>query len=106
MIIKKIPGLFLGKGDRLRVSLGKEEDGDQGNGGNSLPSRAELEELEKERGGNGALKKLTELCSDLLKIQIPFFSKKMKENSTNMRLIIDLYCKYPKQVTPLTLSPL
>lgn len=106
MIIKKIPGLFLGRGDRLRVSLGKEEEGDQGSAGNSLPSRAELEELEREKGGSGALKKLTELCIDLLKIQIPFFSKKMKENSTNMRLIIDLYCKYPREVAPLTMSPL
>lgn len=42
----------------------------------------------------------------MLKIQIPFFSKKMKENAANMRLIIDLYCKFPKEVPPVVLSPL
>ena len=71
----------MGKEGKIRVSFNKEEEGqEQGNSGNSLPSRLELEELEKERGGSGvaALKKLTELCIDLLKIQIPFFSKKMK----------------------------
>ena len=62
MIIKKIPALFMGKEGKIRVSFNKEEEGqEQGNTGNSLPSRVELEELEKERGGSGvaALKKLT-----------------------------------------------
>ena len=42
------------------------------------------------------VKELTELCYDLLKIQIPFFSKKMKESANNMRMIVDIYCQMPK----------
>lgn len=57
-------------------------------------------------GSDGTLRTLTELCYDLLKIQIPFFSKKMKENSANMRMIIDIYCKYPRTRPPQVLSPL
>ena len=52
----------MGKEGKIRVSFNKEEEGqEQGNTGSSLPSRVELEELEKERGGSGvaALKKLT-----------------------------------------------
>jgi hypothetical protein len=67
-----------------------------------------MDELEKEVGGTSVaiLRKLTELCFDLLKIQIPFFSKKMKENAANMRLIIDIYCKFPKETQPIQLSRL
>lgn len=89
LIIKKIPTLF----------LAREEEGGQG-----MPSREELDRLESD--SSGAMRKLTELCYDLLKIQIPFFSKKMKENTANMRMIIDIYCKYPRSTTPRQLSNL
>lgn len=87
LIIKKIPSLF----------LPRSED-------NALPSREEIDSLEE--GRSGILRKLTELCYDLLKIQIPFFSKKMKENTANMRMIIDIYCRYPPQPPPQVYSPL
>ncbi len=70
-----------------------------------MPSKEELEQFDK-KGGSGTLKKLTELCYDLLKIQIPFFSKKMKENTTNMKMIIDIYCKYPRCNPPKKMSNL
>lgn len=52
------------------------------------------------------MRRLTELCYDLLKIQIPFFSKKNKESMANMRMIIDIYCKFPKIAPPRRLSAL
>lgn len=52
------------------------------------------------------LRKLTELCYDLLKIQIPFFSKKMKDSNNNMKMIIDIYCRYPKISQPIERSNL
>lgn len=53
LIIKKIPGLFMKKEDRLRLSIGKEEDPAESGASNSLPSRKELEDLEAEKGGRG-----------------------------------------------------
>lgn len=96
----------MGKENRLRISTNEEPS--ESSGTSSLPSRKQLEDLERERGGAAitVLKKLTELCFDLLKIQVPFFSKKMKENSANMRLIIDLYCKFPKDPKPIILNHL
>lgn len=77
--------------------MAREEDG----GG--MPSR---EELERASSASPAMRRLTELCYDLLKIQIPFFSKKMKENTANMRMIIDIYCKYPRKAPPRELTTL
>lgn len=49
---------------------------------------------------------ITELSCALLKLQIPFFTKKMKESSNNMKMIAEIYCKCPKQPEgPLTISP-
>jgi hypothetical protein len=69
-----------------------------------MPSREELDRLGA--SSCSTMRKLTELCYDLLKIQIPFFSKKMKENTANMRMIIDIYCKYPRATTPKQLTNL
>lgn len=41
------------KEDRLRLSIGKEEDPAESGASNSLPSRKELEDLEAEKGGRG-----------------------------------------------------
>ena len=51
------------------------------------------------------VKELTELCYDLLKIQIPFFSKKIKENASNMRMLVDIYCQLPRKVAPISRTP-
>jgi hypothetical protein len=46
------------------------------------------------------MRRLTETCYDLLKVQIPYFSKKMKD-SNNMKMLIDIYCRFPKEVQPI-----
>lgn len=81
LIIKKIPSLFLAREDE----------------GAGMPSREELDRLPSSLSSRTTIRRLTELCYDLLKIQIPLFSKKIKENSANMRVIIDIYCKYPQR---------
>lgn len=68
-----------------------------------MPSKEEINNLSQEPE-YVIFNKLTELCYDLLKIQIPFFSKKKKEDSSNMKMIIDIYCKYPKVNQPQELS--
>lgn len=71
-----------------------------------MPSREELDRLPAGLSSTVTMRRLTELCYDLLKIQIPLFSKKIKENSANMRVIIDIYCKYPQKREPRTLTKL
>lgn len=43
---------------------------------------------------------ITELSCSLLKLQIPFFTKKMKESSNNMKMITEIYCKCPRVPDP------
>ena len=40
------------------------------------------------------------LVYSLLKIQLPYLSKKTKESSNNTKMVTDIYCKYPSKPQP------